>query len=133
MVELAKWQDQKVVVTYNLDEPNADGHTAEEVEGVVTAANEGIALVIKPTGKTMMKLIKAKNIEQIIAAPSTLRIFKQKEIRPAGLDTVRQHLLDRHGVQLSWINGVDEAKALAFHEDLDHSNLGHAHAETSEE
>ena len=128
MVEnLAQFCDQRVIVIYNLPEPNEDGHTAEEVEGLVVTANDSVGIVIKPAGKTLVRLIKTVDIEKIDLAPTSLRVFKQKTMRVIGLDTVRQHLLDRHGWSLSVINGMDENKAMEIHKGIDHANLGHAH------
>lgn len=129
---LAQWQDKKVIVTHNLDKPNDEGHTCVETEGLITLVNEAVGIILKPTGKTLGALIKSKDIEDIVLAPTTLRVFKQKTIRRVTLETARQHLLDRHGMALEAVNVTNEEDALEHHSKIDHEPLGHNHAAEDE-
>lgn len=124
--DYSQYADQKVIVTVNLDEPNDKGETAVEIEGTALAANE-LGILLKPKGRTKAELIEASKIEQVQFAPEKARDLKAKSLKVVGYGDARQHLLDRHGVALAWVNGATEAQALEYHSGLDHSDLGHNH------
>jgi hypothetical protein len=49
------------------------------------------------------------------------------------VDTVRQHLADRHGVPIALAEGLPSLTAYRIHEEhIDHSGLGHTHAKKSQ-
>ncbi len=46
-----------------------------------------------------------------------------------GQDDVRQHLADRHGTSIVMLRSLTAEVALAYHAKIDHSDLGHRHAD----
>ena len=128
--QLAEFKDKKVVVTRNLAEPNEKGESAVEVEGTVQIGN-ALGLLIKPKGKTNFELIPAAEIEEITLAKESNKAIKRSKLQPVKLGQARRHLLERHGVQLAWVNSVTEEQALEYHNSLDHEDLdlGHVHVE----
>lgn len=126
MAGLEQFDGKRVVVTHNTD------NGAEQIEGKVETGN-ALGLLIKPKGKTNLQLILADTIEDVQYAAEPVRELKQKELAPIGYGQVRRHLLDRHGYTLKDINQMDEAQAHQFHNDLDHSELGHTHVEKTAE
>lgn len=132
-MKLTQYQDKKVIVTRNLKEANKDGHLSEEIEGTVLSANDEVGLLIKPVGKVMAELVTPAEIEgEVRLAPTVLRTFKQKALKPVTLDSVRQHLIDKHGFSLTLINSANEKRAMTIHNDIDHSDLGHSHEAKTE-
>jgi hypothetical protein len=123
---LEQYQDKKIIVTVNLDEPNDKGETAVEVEGTALAAN-ALGILLKPKGRTQGELIEAAKIEQVQFAPEKARAIKAKSLKVVVYGDARNHLAERHGTALSWLNGATEAAALEYHGTLDHSDLGHNH------
>jgi hypothetical protein len=98
----------------------------EEVEGKLEAASvAGVAF--KAKGKSSIDLLTVEQIEELQTAPEKPKPVSQKKLKPIELGQARQHLVDRHGVELKWARDADEAKAFEYHEGLDHSNLGHTH------
>lgn len=125
---LTQYTDQKVIVQVKLDEPNAEGATLVEVEGTCLAANE-LGVLFKPKGRTKAELIEADKIESINFAPEKARVLKPISLKEVAYGDARKHLLERHGVALSWVNNeaTTEASALEYHQTLDHADLGHNH------
>lgn len=121
---------KKIVLTRNLKEPNAKGELAEEVEGTLEAANpQGI--MFKPKGQVKPEIIMADEVEEIRYAPEKAKALKAKTLKPITYGQARGHLLERHGMTLTQVNGLTEEQALAYHNELDHvaSGLGHVHGE----
>lgn len=104
----------------------ADG-TVQEVTGQIKAASvAGIAL--KQKGKGGLELISdVSKIYEIDYAPTKDKKIAQKKLKPIGFGQARQHLADRHGVNLAWLNENDEQAAFEWHEQVDHTDLGHIH------
>jgi len=124
--DLLQYNEKKVIVTVNLDEPNDKGELAIEIEGTVVAANE-LGLLLKPKGRTAAELIEADKIEQVSYVPEKPKAIKGKSLKPVAHGDARVHLVERHGVTLSWANAATEESALEYHASLDHSDLGHNH------
>lgn len=106
---------------------NEDG-TLAELEGKIEAASVA-GLAFKPKGQSSLDLYMPNQIEELQAAPEKPKPVTQKKLKPITLGQARQHLLDRHGVELSWAKEADEQAAFDYHAGLDHSNLGHIHKE----
>lgn len=102
-----------------------------ELNGKVEGASE-IGVAFKETGKREVLLYEPHQIEEIQLAPSAPKKLRQKKLKPIEDDRVRQHLVDRHGVSLEWANSASDEDAKAYHDTLDHSDLGHVHVEESE-
>lgn len=117
-VRLSELADKHVTVTYREDGEN------KTITGLVTKANiRGI--LVRPKGRPFV-LIDAEDIAslEVIAAPAPK--IKMRSMEQVSAETVRQHLADRHGMLLPSIPD-DAEQALALHEGIDHSQLGHIH------
>lgn len=119
---------KKVIITRNLAEPNEAGDTAVELEGKAESANS-LGILFKAKGKTGLELIEASEIEDVRLAPETDKKLTAKTLKVTELGSAKQHLLDRHGLTLTDINGLDEGAAHTYHAELDHKSLdlGHVH------
>lgn len=128
--DYSEFQGKKVVVVRNLSEPNEKGESAVEIEGLAQSANE-LGILIKPKGKVSLELIPADEIEEVSFAPEKEKPLKAKTLKPVSYGQARAHLLERHGVDLEWVNSVSEQEAYDYHKSLDHEelNLGHVHGE----
>lgn len=104
-----------------------DDGSLKEVTGTIKMATvAGVAF--KQKGKSGVELIDSVDkIEEIDYAPVKQKSVSQKKIKPIEFGQARQHLVDRHGVELSWGKDAEEKAAFDYHAGLDHSNLGHVH------
>jgi hypothetical protein len=126
--QLGEYVNKKVTVTRNLAEPNEKGESAVEVEGTVQAGNQ-LGILIKPKGKVSFDLIPIGEIEEIVLAAEGAKKFKRSKLQLVKVGQARRHLLERHGVQLTWVNTVTEEQAHEYHQSLNHEDLdlGHIH------
>lgn len=98
----------------------------KEVTGTIKAATvAGVPFKVK--GKSGLELTTVDKIEEIDYAPVKPKPVAQKKLKPVDYGQTRQHLVDRHGVELEWAKNADEKQAFEYHKDLDHANLGHRH------
>ena len=107
-----------------------DGSLKEITATIQAATVAGV--VFKEKGRSTIELTEADKIEEITAAPVKPRPVQQKKLKPIEFGQARQHLIDRHGVQLSWAKDADEQAALDYHAGLDHTDLGHVHVSDNE-
>jgi hypothetical protein len=128
--DLDQFAGKKVIITRNLAEPNEAGETAVELEGKAESANS-LGVLFKPKGKTGLELIEVGEIEDIRLAPETDKRLSAKTLKITELGAAKQHLIDRHGLTLTEVNGLDEPTAFSYHAELDHKglDLGHVHGE----
>lgn len=117
---LEKFAGKQVLLTLR----TADG--ADEKEGKVEDASE-VGMAFKEKGKRDVELVMPDEIEEIALAPSKPKTLAQKKLKEPNENTVRQHLLDRHGYERSVVNKMSDEKAWSEHEDIDHTDLGHRH------
>lgn len=103
-----------------------DDGSLREVTGVIKAATVA-GVPYKEKGKSSLELATVDKIHEIDFAPTKEKSVTQKVLAPIEMGQARQHLLDRHGVELSWGKSADEKSAFDYHAGLDHSNLGHRH------
>ena len=99
-------------------------------EGTVEAGSP-IGIVFRAKGKQGGELVEAKdilNIAEAVAGPKKLR---QRTLPRVAEGKFREHLVDRHGYQISQIAELSEEEAEQFHSTLDHTDLGHKHKELS--
>lgn len=99
----------------------------EPTVGVVASASDDM-IAFKPKGTTALTLIRAEDIVQIEAVIVDDEM-KARRLNLANLDTVKRHLVDRHGYALADINAMSVEEAFSFHEGLDHAPLSHYHAD----
>ena len=102
-----------------------DGST-KEVTGTIKAATVA-GVPFKEKGKPGLELTTVDKFYEIDYAPVKAKAVTQKKLNPIEFGQARQHLVDRHGVELTWAKDADEKDAFAYHQGLDHSNLGHTH------
>lgn len=100
----------------------------EHVTGTVASASPEM-IAFKEKGKSNLKLVKREDIADIHVAPEAEPEMKARRLNIVGLDTVKRHLVDRHGYSLADINAMSPEDALAFHDQLDHEPLSHFHAD----
>lgn len=127
LAEAEALTEKTVIVTYNLDKPDANGNLAIEVEGQIQAAAE-MGIMLRPRGQGKGEMYYAAQIESIVP------VLKYKEVaakvlKPTTLDDARGHLADRHGMTLETVNALPPLAALTAHDGISHANLGHTHSE----
>ena len=130
---LEKWNGKRVTVVRNLEQPDSDGNSSVEVEGLVQVGN-AMGILLKPKGKATFDLIPIDEIEDVFEKVEESKDIKASKLKPVARDKVKRHLLDRHGYTLAWVNGVTDEQAETHHNEIDHKgkDLGHYHA-TEEE
>lgn len=131
--DLSEYTGKNVTVVRNLKEADADGNTTVEVECKVQVGNEQ-GLLVKPKGKVQFDLIPAGEIEEVFLTPDKAKKLTASKIKHPQIGGIRRHLLDRHGVNLEWANGVTEEQAKEYHDSIDHvkNDLGHVHVDKEE-
>ena len=102
-----------------------------EHEGRIDAGS-AIGIVLRPKGSRGSLLIEAKDIESITVEAKGKPRLRRKVLPTPLPGRNREHLIERHGYAVSEIEAMDEASAKAFHDSLDHSDLGHSHREPTE-
>lgn len=125
---LEQHNGKKVVLTL-VGPQTDDGEPAPtQVEGKVEMGN-ALGLLFKPKGKAQPELIEKDKILDIVPAPDKPKVLKAKSLKEVAADSVRSHLLERHGVDLDWANGATDEAAATYHDSLDHTQLklGHVH------
>jgi filamentous hemagglutinin family protein len=132
--DYSEYTGKSVIVTQNLEKPDADGNGTVEVEGKVQVAN-ALGILLKPKGQINVKMIEAGEIEEIRLAPEKASKLKRSKLQVVKLGQARRHLLTNHGVQLAWANSVTEEQAFEYHQGLNHEelDLGHVHVEKEEQ
>lgn len=125
--------NKKVVIVKNTTDDKGQP-TTEEVEGTVQASNP-LGILIKPKGKVNFDLIELKDIEEVYTPAEGDKKFTRSRLKPVEEGKMRRHLLDRHAVNLEWVNSVSEEDAVKYHDSLDHEklDLGHYHKAPSED
>jgi hypothetical protein len=120
-IDLTQYANKKVLVRLDADD-------AELGKGTVTAATvQGI--LFKPYGKASVDLIPASRVKHIELQPISDELTARR-VNPVTVNTVKRHLVDRHGYKLADVNAMQAEAAFEFHENtIDHSVLGHYHAE----
>jgi len=103
-----------------------EDESLKEVTGTIKVATTA-GIGFKEKGKSGVDLLTLDQIEEIDYAPVKPKPVVQKKLEPIEFGKARQHLVDRHGVELAWAKENDEKTAFDWHATLDHSNLGHVH------
>lgn len=126
VADLVKANGKRVV----LHVVQEDG-TLQEIEGKIEAASEA-GIAFKPKGKSSLDLLEPNKIEELQVAPEKPKAVTRKKLKPIELGQARQHLADRHGISMEWLKNNTEEAAFAYHEQLDHADLGHKHEATEQ-
>lgn len=118
--DLEEYEGKRVELKLNGEE--------EQLLGTVqSGAPEMIAF--KEKGKAGLELVRKDEIEYIRLAAEAEPELRARRLNIVGLDTVKRHLVDRHGYALADINEMSSEEAFSFHENLDHEPLSHYHAD----
>lgn len=104
------------VTQLKLDSPIISGK-------VTNVSPEGIVFSVKST----THIILARDIFDIRIRRGRVVTRMVRVFGPR--DDVRQHLADRHGTSMVMLRSLSPEVALAYHERLDHSDLGHRHGD----
>lgn len=122
--DLPSFEGKRVIVTEDITHLGTD-EDFREVEGTVGRADK-TGLVLQ-TAREGVVIIPANRILDVdIKVTNRLQ---RRWLREATPSTVRQHLLDRHGMPFDLVAapGLDPKAYLEMHSKIDHSNLGHQH------
>lgn len=133
MSDYDKFEGKKVVLTRNLEKPNERGETAVELEGTVEAVND-LGIMFKPKGQVKPEILLNPEIEEVRYAPEKSKKAKAKKLKPVEHGQAKSHLLERHGLTLTKVNGFTEEQALEYHNAIDHvaADLGHVHEDKAD-
>jgi len=130
--DVKQFVGKKVTLTRNLPKPNAEGHGTVEMEGFVIEADMKIGVLFRQRGRTNGELIKPHEVEDIRLLSTAPKPVKVKPLKRMNLETVRQHLADRHGTSTEVLNRTPEEEAMKLHDELhatQGSKLAHSHGD----
>lgn len=132
-----KLVNKRVRLVYVPEGPGATEGTrpvAEEIIAYVQAYNEANKmLMVRQKGRTMGFLLEVADVVEIETDEDDVKPIKQKKLKAVDTNTVRQHLADRHGYELTHVNSLTDEQAEEEHDAIDHGNLGHTHQEETPE
>lgn len=124
--DFTKYANKTVILTVK------EGDSTVKKEGRIEAASD-IGVAFKPKGTTQIGMIEGSTITNVEVLPEKPKVIKPKALAPCTLENVRQHLVDRHGLNLEWINKTTPEAAMEYHNDIDHAKdgvtLSHFHKE----
>lgn len=100
---------------------------AEAFDATCEAANAK-AVMFKRKGKANVEFKNIDEIEKIELQDDAEPVVKARRLDLVTLSNIKRHLVDRHGYAVADVNAMKSADALAFHEGIDHTPLGHFHA-----
>lgn len=122
--ELTRYMNHHV--TLHLSESKANQLRLHDpiLNGKVTnVSNEGIVFSVKSTTHILLAHdILDIRVRRGRVVTRMVRVFGPR-------DDVRQHLADRHGTSMVMLRSLSPEVALAYHQRIDHSDLGHRHGD----
>lgn len=127
LADIQKYADKEAII-HLVEE---DGSVSEHHVTILKATVAGVAY--KEKGKGDVKLTTPEAIYEIGDAPVKEKSVSQRKVDLVAEGSMRQHLADRHGIELAWCKQATEAQAVEFHNGLDHSKLGHVHVDKKAE
>lgn len=113
--------DKRVVVQVKDDM----GDGVREIEGKVLASDRTGLVIQTRSGTSIINTSEIEDIEVIV--PNMQRRLIKRWIQEIEPGSVRQHLVDRHGMPFDLINALPDGNAVQVHNQLPHGNLGHDH------
>ncbi len=113
----AEFVDRRVILT------KVDG---SEHEGKISAVSP-VVMMFTPKGTRSPELITISDVQDVQLRPEKPRKLSQKSMDPISTGRVRRHLLDYHGTPVSTVNEMGDVEAEIYHNEIDHSDLGHNH------
>ncbi|ANA86039.1 hypothetical protein BH766_gp70 [Gordonia phage Demosthenes] len=123
VVDLDEYVGRKV--SFTLAEEGAE---PVQVEATIEATSEQFTFY-KPKGKSNGVMVPTAQISNPALAPEAVAELKPRRLNPIAITNIKRHLVDRHGYPLADIDAMTPEAAFEFHESLDHSPLGHFHAD----
>lgn len=130
--DFKEFVDKKVVLVRNLPEPNAEGHSTVELEGFIVEANPKVGVLFRQRGRTNGELVFTHEVEDIRLLVTAPKPIKVKALKRMNQETVRQHLVDRHGSSVELVNATSDENAMKMHDQLHEAHgkdLGHNHGD----
>lgn len=127
--ELEKYVGARVVLHVAVADPEPGEPDTEEVEGLLLSGNAAGAFLRKK-GSSNGTIYEPHQIVDIGYAPQKLVKLGSKRMDEIEHGKARRHLSLYHAIFLKTLNAeeFDEAAALEYHRNVDHSVLGHHHA-----
>lgn len=101
---------------------------AEAFQATVEAATP-LAVIFKRKGKSQVEFKDAALVESIELIDEAEPVVKARRQDFVSLDNIKRHLVDRHGYAVADVNAMKAIDALNFHDTIDHTPLGHFHAD----
>lgn len=109
---------------------------AVQVDFVVNGSPTSLVGKVLQISNTAI-VIQARSNTRVIELVAISAVAERRRPRPlvrrnirilSDADSMRQHLIDRHGFSVSLATSIDEETAREFHSGYDHADLGHAHS-----
>lgn len=123
VINLEEYVGKKASFNLTDDEGNV-----ERIEGTIEATSDQFTFY-KPKGKSNGLMVDTSKISDPALAPDTVAELKPRRLNPIAITNIKRHLVDRHGYSIADVDVMSPEDAFAFHEGLDHSPLGHFHAD----
>lgn len=128
LADLSEYRGRFVQVEY--DTTNKGG---DESSRTITGKLAGVgptAIVVQ--GRYEVLMIQTSDLLEIdeVLRHTSRDALTIRKIARTTLESVRQHLLDRHGMQASSVRGMTDEQASEVHGALVHDDLGHVHGPT---
>lgn len=127
--DLPQYLGKVIVVQEDTSQDPDTDDDFKEYEGKVVRADES-GLVLETRHGT--RIIRANRIlDADVSIKSTVRRLVRRWLREPTPATVRQHLLDRHGMPFDLISAkeMDNEAYYHMHQGINHAGLGHRHGE----
>ena len=123
IVDLETLKDRFVSVEYDTGRSSEGSQVVTGKLIVVTP----LAIVVQQRhDTTMIQLSDLLEFQEVIKF-TTKETLIIRELAGMSKEGARQHLLDRHGMVADKVRSMTEEEALAFHDRIDHTKLGHVH------
>lgn len=113
-------------VTINVLREDGDDH--DTVTGRIETISDTAVIIRTRAGSEVVTNARIVDLPVVLPPRRNSKVIV-RTLRPLET-TVRQHLVDRHGLVVDLANALTEDQAVAYHNRIDHGNLGHRHEET---
>lgn len=125
--ELPNFKDKIITVQVDLTRSDPGGdETYREVTGRCLHATPEAIAVQPPRGK--MEIIKIEDILDVDEQARPRRLVR-RWIDVIPTESVRQHLIDRHGMPFDLVRALSVEDAEKMHNTIKHDSLGHEHGD----
>lgn len=128
LADLPDYHHKYVRVEWDVAAEGGD-EASREMSGKVVGVSPTYLIVQDRKNIEMIKLADLLEVEEVIRYTTRDALIIRK-IAKVTTESVRQHLLDRHGWNVDYVRSLSDEDALRKHEELDHKMLGHVHGPT---